>query len=65
MEERGGERARGKVDTGLLLGEISGRVGCNDVVGKFGVDGVNENGEHLVDICGERGLFLTNTSQHR
>ncbi len=24
-------------------------------------EGVNENGEHLVDICAERGLFLANT----
>ncbi len=23
--------------------------------------GVNENGEHLVDVCAERGLFLANT----
>ncbi len=36
------------------------------MVGKWGVDGVNENGEHLVDICAERGLFLANTSfQHK
>ncbi len=28
--------------------------------------GVNENGEHLVDVCAERGLFLANTFfQHR
>ncbi len=36
------------------------------VVGKWGVDGVNENGEHLVDIWAERGLFLANTFfQHK
>ncbi len=35
------------------------------VVGKWGVEGVNENGEHLVDVCSERGLFLANTFQHK
>ena len=48
----------------VLLGDMNGRVGNNEigsVVGKWGVDGVNENGEYLVDTCAERGLFLTNT----
>ncbi len=36
------------------------------VVLKYGVKGVNENRQHLVDICAERGLFLSNTSfQHK
>ncbi len=36
------------------------------MVGKWEVDGVNENGEHLVDVCAERGLFLANTFfQHK
>ncbi len=36
------------------------------VVVKWGVEGVNENGENLVDICAERGLFLANTFfQHK
>ncbi len=30
----------------------------------MGCDGVNENGEHLVDVCAERGLFLVNTFYH-
>ncbi len=30
------------------------------MVGKWGVEGVNENGEHLVDVCTERGLYLAN-----
>ncbi len=33
---------------------MNGRVGSSKlagVVGKWGVDGVNENGEHLVDVC--------------
>ncbi len=30
------------------------------------VQGVNENGEHLVDVCAERGLFLANAFfQHK
>ncbi len=42
---------------------MNGRVGSNEVagvVGQWDVDGVNENGEHLVDVCAERGLFLAN-----
>ncbi len=35
------------------------------VVEKWEVEGVNENGEHLVDVCSERGLFLANTFQHK
>ncbi len=38
---------------------MNGRVGSSElagVVGKWGVDGVNENGEHLVDVCAERGV---------
>ncbi len=43
---------------------MNGRVGNSElagVVGKWGEEGVNENGEHLVDICAERGLFLADT----
>ena len=53
----------------VLIGDMNGRVGSNEiaeVVGKWGVDGINENGEHLVDMCAERGLFLANTFfQHK
>ncbi len=53
----------------FLLGDKNARVGSTEiggVVGKYVVDGVNENGEYLVDICAERGLFLSNTSfQHK
>ncbi len=48
----------------IVFGNMNGRVGNNElagVVGKWGVERVNENGEHLVDICAERGLFLANT----
>ena len=53
----------------VLMGDMNGRVGSNEiagVVGKWGVDGVNENREHLIDVCAERGLFLANTFfQHK
>ncbi len=48
----------------FLLGDMNARVGNTEiaeVVGKYGVEGVNENGQYLVDICAERGLFLSNT----
>ncbi len=33
---------------------------------QWGIPGKNENGEWLVDVCAERGLFLTNTFfQHK
>ncbi len=45
------------------------RVGSTEiegVVGKYGVAGVNGNGHYRVDICAERGLFLSNTFfQHK
>ena len=57
---------RGKV---VVVGDMNAKVGCEErerVVGKYGVDGVNENGEHLVGMCAERGLFLANTFfQHK
>ncbi len=52
----------------FLLGDMNTRVGSTEiggVVGKFSVDGVNENEQYLADICAERGLFLTNTFQHK
>ncbi len=48
----------------IVFGNMKGRVGSRElagVVGKWGVDGANENGEHLVEVCAERGLFLANT----
>ncbi len=47
---------------------MNARVGNTEtggVVGKYGVAGVNENGQYLVDICAERGLFLLNTFHHK
>ncbi len=43
----------------FLLGDMNAKVGSTEiggVVGKYGVEGVNENGQYLVDICAERGL---------
>ena len=48
----------------FVMGDMNARVGCEEVdgiVGKWGVPGVNDNGECLVDLCSERGLFLSNT----
>ncbi len=48
----------------FLLGDMNVRIGraeIGGVVGKYGVDEVNENGQCLLDICAERGLFLSNT----
>ena len=39
---------------------MNGRVGNTEiagVVGKCGVDGVNENDEYLVDTCGEGAVL--------
>ncbi len=48
---------------------MNARVGnteIGEVVRKYGVEGVNENGQYLVDTCAERGLFLSNTFfQHK
>ncbi len=53
----------------FLLGGMNTRVGSTEiggVVGRYGVEGVNKNGQHLVDICAERGLFLSNAFfQHK
>ncbi|MEL7177812.1 MAG: reverse transcriptase domain-containing protein [Pseudomonadota bacterium] len=48
----------------IVMGDMNAKVGEEEiegVVGKWGVAGVNENGEYLVNICAERGLFLANT----
>ena len=53
----------------VLLGDMNAKVGSVEIeriVGKWGVDGVNENGEHLVGLCAERRMFLANTFfQHK
>ncbi len=53
----------------FLLGDMNARIGSTEiggVVGKFIVDGMNDNGHCLVDICAARRLFLANTFfQHK
>ncbi len=47
-----------------MLRDMNGKVGNMDtgtVVGKWGTEGVNENGQYLMDICADKGLFLANT----
>ncbi len=48
----------------VVFGDMNGRIGNSELAGvvrKWGVEGVNKNGEHLVDVSAERGLFLANT----
>ena len=48
----------------VVLGDLNARVGeepVEGVIGEFGVPGVNENGEKLVDLCIERELVIGNT----
>ncbi len=45
----------------FVLGEVDAKVGnteIGDEVEKYGVDGANENGQYLVDVCAEKGMFL-------
>ena len=47
-----------------VLGDLNAKVGereRGEVVGKFGVPGVNENGECLVELCEERSMIVGNT----
>ena len=48
----------------ILLGDLNRRVGNEEidgVTGKFGVPGVNENGERLIEVCSDLGLLIGNT----
>jgi len=48
----------------VVMGDMNAKVGdvsIDEVVGKWGVPGRNENGDSLVELCAERGLFLANT----
>ncbi len=52
----------------VMMGDMNAKVGheCDmNVVGKGRIPGKKENGEWLVDVCAERGLFLVNTFQHK
>ena len=48
----------------MVVGDLNARVGDREiegVTGKFGVPGLNENGEWLLNMCAERGLVVGNT----
>ncbi|MEL7523216.1 MAG: endonuclease/exonuclease/phosphatase family protein, partial [Cyanobacteria bacterium J06553_1] len=48
----------------IVLGDMNAKVGDREkdgVVGKFGVPGINENGECLVEMCAERDMIVGNT----
>ena len=48
----------------LVLGDMNAKVGDDargDVIGKYGVPGLNENGEQLYDLCVERRMVVGNT----
>ena len=47
-----------------VLGDLNAKVGDKErgeVVGKFGVPGVNENGECFFDLCKERSMIVGST----
>ena len=53
-----------KTDRVCVLGDLNARVGntrVNRVVGPFGVEGINENGEMLIDLCVEKKFMIGNT----
>ena len=48
----------------ILLGDLNAKVGDHEregVLGRYGVPGMNENGERLVEVCTERRLIVGNT----
>ena len=48
----------------VVLGDMNAKVGDREidrVIGRFGVPGMNENGEKLVELCSERCLIVENT----
>ena len=48
----------------IVLGDMNAKVGDHEregVTGKYGVPGVNENGERLVEMCAERRMIIGNT----
>ena len=48
----------------VVLGDMNAKVGNREAdmgVGKYGVPGVNENGERLVEVCCKRRLSIGNT----
>ena len=56
-----GFRANEKV---VVLGDLNARVGCctiPGIIGNFGVNGVNANGERMIEMCGECEMAVGNT----
>ena len=54
----------GEKEVVLVLGDMNAKVGNIEragVVGKFGVPGINANGDSLVEMCAERGMVVGNT----
>ena len=50
----------------VLMGDLNIKVGSNninreEVMGKFGVKVMNDNGERLCDFCGMNGFVVTGT----
>ncbi|CAG4976084.1 unnamed protein product [Parnassius apollo] len=50
----------------IMLGDFNGRVGVKRsgyerILGTFGDESINENGEDLLTVCAEKNLFVTNT----
>jgi len=50
----------------VILGDFNARVGTNHnvwsgVIGKHGLGNANSNGLHLLNLCTEFGLVITNT----
>ena len=48
----------------VVLGDLNARVGSiaiPGIIGDFGVDGVNENGERMLGMCGECEMAVGNT----
>ena len=48
----------------IVLGDMNAKVGDHEregVTGKYGVPGVNENCECLVEMCAERRMIIGNT----
>ena len=50
----------------VLIGDLNARIGSNnpnreEVMGKFGVGVMNDDGERLCDFCSANGLVITGT----
>ena len=48
----------------IVMGDMNAKVGDHEregVTGKYGVPGVNENGERLMEVCVERRMIVGNT----